>query len=76
VKAISEIVEALIQAHRARKNINLSSLKQQYASKNNLSGIPKTVDIIAAIPENYKKQILPKIKAKPVRTASGVRVHR
>jgi elongator complex protein 3 len=74
VKAISEIVEALIQAHKARKNVDLSSLKQRYASRNNLSSIPKTVDIIAAIPENYKKQILPKIKAKPVRTASGVRI--
>ena len=36
--------------------------------------MPKTGDIIAAIPENWKTFILPKIRAKPVRTASGVRI--
>ena len=39
-----------------------------------LSYIPKLVDIIAAVPEDYKAKLLPYIKAKPVRTASGIAV--
>ena len=32
------------------------------------------MDIISAIPDDYKKALLPKLKARPVRTASGVRL--
>ena len=32
------------------------------------------MDIIAAVPDAYKSTLLPYIKAKPVRTASGVAV--
>jgi elongator complex protein 3 len=35
--------------------------------------VPRLVDIISAIPEEYKKALLPKLKARPIRTASGVR---
>lgn len=69
---LSEIVQHIIQAHKENKSINLTSIKHQYAGKNGLTQTPKTVDIIAAIPEQWKKHILPKIKAKPVRTASGI----
>jgi histone acetyltransferase (RNA polymerase elongator complex component) len=34
------------------------------------------VDIISAIPDDYKKALLPKLKARPVRTASGVGLSR
>jgi elongator complex protein 3 len=30
------------------------------------------VDIISAIPDEYKKALLPKLRARPIRTASGV----
>ena len=30
------------------------------------------MDIISAIPDDYKKALLPRLKARPVRTASGV----
>jgi len=39
-----------------------------------MSKVPKVVDIISAIPENYKNRLLPILKAKPVRTASGIAV--
>eukprot|EP00960_Hanusia_phi_P000173 4658-Hanusia_phi.AAC.4 len=35
-----------------------------------LQGIPKLTQIIAGVPEQSKKQIVPLLKAKPVRTAS------
>ena len=36
--------------------------------------IDQMVDIIAAIPEEYKNLLTPFLKVKPVRTASGVAV--
>lgn len=74
MKTISQIVGHLIQAHKEGKSVNLSHLKAKYSRENGLSSTPKTMDIIAAIPEQFKKHILPKIKAKPVRTASGIAV--
>lgn len=64
----------MIQSYKENKSVNLTSLKASYARKNNLNVIPKTIDIIAAIPEQHRKFILPRIRAKPVRTASGVAV--
>eukprot|EP00347_Sterkiella_histriomuscorum_P015943 403355095 len=36
--------------------------------------MPKIVDILAGLPENYKDKLNPILKGKPVRTASGVAV--
>eukprot|EP01128_Nolandella_sp_AFSM9_P011868 TRINITY_DN8773_c0_g1_i1.p1 TRINITY_DN8773_c0_g1~~TRINITY_DN8773_c0_g1_i1.p1 ORF type:complete len:547 (-),score=91.69 TRINITY_DN8773_c0_g1_i1:42-1682(-) len=69
---VAEIVSILIDAHETGKNVNLGSLKSRIANKHGLHRIPKTMEIIAAVPEEYKKKIVPKIKAKPIRTASGI----
>lgn len=74
VRAVSEIVTALIRAYEAQIPINLSRIKGEMAKKHRLGYIPKLVDIIAAVPEDYRGKLLPYIKAKPVRTASGVAV--
>lgn len=47
-------------------------LKTKTASKYGLSSQPRLVDIIAAVPSHYRKALVPKLKAKPIRTASGV----
>lgn len=39
-----------------------------------MSGAPKIVEILSAIPEDYKEKLIPILKAKPVRTASGIAV--
>jgi elongator complex protein 3 len=72
--AISEIVTSLISHYEKKESINLSKLKTKIAHKYNLSKIPKLVEIIAGIPEEYKQSLLPLVKAKPVRTASGIAV--
>eukprot|EP01117_Protostelium_nocturnum_P006808 TRINITY_DN2445_c1_g1_i1.p1 TRINITY_DN2445_c1_g1~~TRINITY_DN2445_c1_g1_i1.p1 ORF type:complete len:580 (-),score=210.52 TRINITY_DN2445_c1_g1_i1:17-1756(-) len=74
VKAISEVVSELIRAHEEGKNINLSRLKSTAASKYGLIEHPKTVEIIAAIPEQWRDALLPSLKTKPIRTASGIAV--
>ena len=72
--AVAEVVNALIKAYEAQVPVNLSKIKVEISKKHKLSYIPKLVDIIAAVPEDYKSKLLPYIKAKPVRTASGVAV--
>ncbi|XP_064382166.1 elongator complex protein 3 isoform X2 [Halichondria panicea] len=71
---VAEIVKLLIQAHHEGRDVNLNKLKGQVASKYGLSSQPRLVDIIAAVPLAHKKTLLPKLKAKPIRTASGIAV--
>ncbi|XP_065898922.1 elongator complex protein 3 [Dysidea avara] len=71
---VSEIVKQLIVAHKEKRDVNLNKLKSQVASKYSISSQPRLVDIIAAVPQEYKKVLLPKLKAKPIRTASGIAV--
>ena len=74
VKACSEIVQDLIQGVQDQQNLNLNAIRKRISSKYNLPRQPKLVDIIAAIPPEYKPVLLPLIRAKPVRTASGIAV--
>ncbi|KAJ2004704.1 Elongator subunit [Coemansia thaxteri] len=74
VKTCAEIVAELIDANARGETVNLNVVKAKYARANRLSSQPRLVDIIAAIPEQHKKALLPRLKAKPVRTASGIAV--
>lgn len=72
IKTVAEIVNFLITAHKENKDVNLNALKSRIASKYGLETSPRLVDIIAAVPVDYKKILVPKLLAKPIRTASGV----
>jgi elongator complex protein 3 len=74
VRAVAEVISQLVKAYEAQVAINLSKIKAEISKKHKLTYIPKLVDIIAAVPAEYKAKLLPYIKAKPVRTASGVAV--
>lgn len=74
VMTVAEIVQELIKAHKSNTSVNLNRVKCEISSKYGLQSQPKLVDIIAAVPPDYKKILLPKLKAKPVRTASGIAV--
>ncbi|CDW78801.1 elongator complex protein 3 [Stylonychia lemnae] len=74
IKTISEIVTLLIQSYDRGEQINLTKLKTKIAAKNKLKRMPKIVDILAGLPDNYKDKLNPILKGKPVRTASGVAV--
>jgi len=74
MKAISEIVQHLIEAERKGQNVDLNKVKMAVSRKYCTQRQPKLVDIIAAVPQQHKKTLVPKLKAKPVRTASGIAV--
>ncbi|KAI8847409.1 hypothetical protein BC829DRAFT_433907 [Chytridium lagenaria] len=73
-KTVFEIVDQLITAHKSSKDVNLNTLRADVSKKHKLGSQPRLVDIIAAIPEQYKPVLLPKLRAKPIRTASGIAV--
>ena len=74
VKVISATVRQMIDDFKAGKTINVSATMNRFAKEFRLSGTPKHVDIIAAIPEEWKKRLLPAVKSKPIRSASGIAV--
>jgi elongator complex protein 3 len=74
IKTISEIVQQLIQAYDRGEKINLTKLKTKVSAKNKLRGMPKIVDILAALPDSHKDKLTPFLKGKPIRTASGIAV--
>lgn len=69
----SGIAAELIKAHDSNTSVSLNELRAKMSKKHGYGGVPRLVDIISAIPDEYKKALLPKLKARPIRTASGVR---
>lgn len=79
VQACTDIVKELLEAVAARKatnstDINLNGIRARVSSRHKLTTQPKLVDILAAVPPQHKPTLLPWLRAKPVRTASGVAV--
>ncbi|XP_053316699.1 elongator complex protein 3 [Spea bombifrons] len=71
---ISDVIKQLLEAHELGKDVNLNKLKTKTSAKYGLSAQPRLVDIIAAVPPQHRKVLVPKLKAKPIRTASGIAV--
>lgn len=74
IRCCSDIANALIQEYESqkdsskpKKDINLNKLRGQMSKKHHLPTQPPLTAIIAAVPEHYKKYILPKLIAKPIR---------
>lgn len=81
LRACADIANALIEDYedqndskRPKRDLNLNNLRGQVSKKHYLSTQPPLTAIIAAVPEHYKKYILPKLIAKPIRTSSGIAV--
>ena len=53
-RCVNEIVGKLIIAHRENKDVNLNKLKCDISSKYGTASQPKLVDIIAAVPPDYR----------------------
>lgn len=70
LRCCADIANVLIEDHEStaprQKDLNLNSLRAKLAKKHRLANIPPLSAIIAAIPEQYKKYILPKLVARPI----------
>lgn len=76
LRVTSGIAAELVKAHDANQTVSLNELRAKMSKKHGFGGVPRLVDIISAIPDDYKKALLPKLRARPIRTASGVRLIR
>lgn len=74
VRAITEIVNNMVELSKNGENVDLNALKSAACRKYGLSRAPKLVEMIAALPDSERDALLPKLRAKPVRTASGIAV--
>jgi elongator complex protein 3 len=74
VKVVGEIVQQILKAYDAGETVHLNNIRTAVMKKYRTKGSPKLVEIIAAIPEQYKESLLPMLKVKPIRTASGIAV--
>ncbi len=74
LRCCADISSQLIASYQDGSTVNLNSLRTESARKIGFKGVPKLTDIIAAVPENWRKQLLPLLKAKPIRSASGIAV--
>lgn len=74
VTVVAEIIAELLKADKEGYDVNLNRLKCDLSQHYGLDSQPRLVDIIAAVPHEFKNILLPKLRAKPVRTASGIAV--
>lgn len=74
VKTVGDIIKELLEANERNETVDLNKLKCKAAAKYGLPVQPRLTDIISAVPVQYKRILLPKLRAKPVRTASGIAV--
>ena len=74
MRAIADVVRTMIDAVRDGKAINLNSAKNEAARRYGLKRSPKLVELIGAVPDEHRDALLPQLRAKPVRTASGIAV--
>lgn len=74
ILVVKEIIESLLEAHKNAQDVDLTRLRCNIAAKYQLSKLPTLVDIISGVPNQYKSILLPKLRAKPIRSASGIAV--
>lgn len=73
VVACNEIANEIIKTYKRKEKINILEIKSKICKKHGLKCIPRLVDIISSIPTEYN-DLISQLRAKPVRTASGVAV--
>ncbi|KAK3043318.1 hypothetical protein RJ639_002561 [Escallonia herrerae] len=74
VRAIAEIVNSMVELSHKGESVDLNALKSAACRRYGLARAPKLVEMIAALPESEREALLPRLRAKPVRTASGIAV--
>lgn len=72
LRVTSGIAAELLKAYDSGQSVSLNEVRAKISKKYGYGGVPRLVDIISAIPDDYKKALLPKLRARPIRTASGV----
>ena len=59
MRALSDIVSALVQGVKSGKDVDLNALNRYVGIKYSLGRLPKLVEIIAALPDEHRAALLP-----------------
>jgi len=59
MRAISDIVNALVQGIKSGNDVDLNKLNRDVGIKYSLARLPKLVEIIAALPDEHRAALLP-----------------
>ena len=73
LRTVKDVIEQMVEAVKTNQTLNLNNAKNKAAKKYGVDGTVRLTEIISAVPEEHKKSLLPQLRAKPVRTASGGR---
>ncbi|KAK0522697.1 Elongator subunit [Tilletia horrida] len=75
LRVCADIVAGLVAAHESgQQTVSLNTLRSDACKKHGYAGMPRLTDIINAVPDSHRKLLVPALKAKPVRGASGIAV--
>jgi elongator complex protein 3 len=77
VRGVGAIVSSLVSAADAKKKLSrrlLDKIKKDVSREFGLTALPKHVELLAATPPSHRTLLSPLLRAKPVRTASGIAV--
>lgn len=77
LKTVSETLQEIARRQERGEALTAHAVRRlmaKVAARNELGALPKLVDLIAALPEAQRASLLPVLKTKPVRTASGIAV--
>jgi len=74
LRAIHNIIQDCIACTKTGDDPDVRKIINAWTSKLVLDRPPKLVELIAAVPPEWSKQLTPLLKSKPVRTASGIAV--
>lgn len=72
--AIADIISELMRQVDSSSKFSVADIKTAAAKRHGLRDYPKQVDILAAVPSSHRALLAPHLRAKPVRTASGIAV--
>jgi len=68
------VAQALCRALDARQPVDVLRVRQRAAAQHALRAVPRLLEVLAALPEARRAALAPALRAKPVRSASGVAV--
>lgn len=74
LRVCADIAAQLVQAHEESQAVSLNAIRGAACKKHGYGGVPRLTDIIAAIPDTHKRALVPALRAKPIRSASGIAV--
>lgn len=74
LRVCADAAAQLIAAYEAKEALNIDKARKVACKRHGYSGMPRLTDILAALPDSHRRQLAPLLKAKPVRSASGIAV--